>query len=139
MGPSQAEVGTEFLRGCAVPGAHGACPGQTLYHIGSGHAREQGVRASQCNSAPGASANQVTRPRAQARATISGLSVTLYTLSPPLEASSLLSPFSSSHELLRLLKPGTGGTTLFCAFGPHSKRCPPKATCNPSVPSKAAA
>ena len=77
-------------------------------------------------SAPRASVSQATMPRAQAHVTNSGLSLTPWTPSLCLEASSLLTPFSSSHELLWLLKPSTVHATLFCAFGPNHKWRPPQ-------------
>ena len=90
--------------------------GRMHCHLGSGPPQERGVRAAQCNSTPVGSLSQITMPRAQAHVTASGLPMTPNALSLLLQTSSLLSPFSSSQELLSLVKPGTGGATLFCAF-----------------------
>lgn len=76
---------------------------------------------------PVASSSQVTNPRAQAQVAISGLCMTPNSLSPPLETRNLLSPVSSSHELLNLPKPGTGETTLSVLSTLIFTSVPPKA------------
>lgn len=92
----QAGVGTDFSSGGAVPGTRGACHSGVLQcHIGFGHPRQQ------VQLYPSGLLPQVPVPRAQAHGTISGLCMTLNTLSYPLETSSLLSLFPSSQELLR--------------------------------------
>lgn len=63
-------------------------------------------------------------PREQAHVAVSGLCMTL---SPPLETSRLLSPVPSSHELLSLLKPGTGETTISVLLTLIFAGVPPKA------------